>query len=202
MIRAAGALLAVAFRDDPCFGVLLGGATPGSVRHRGAYPAYFRVAVREALEVGKVDASVVDGHLVGVAAWFDWEGRTPAFDVRRSIDRAIVRLLYPRGLRAADQGFAAIATLHPREPHRYLAFIAVDPALQGRGIGAALLTPALAAADRDGVPCYLETPFERTLPFYRRLGFEVRDVVRHAFDRSTVWTMYRRPRAGGNEGGP
>jgi hypothetical protein len=30
MIRAAGALLAVAFRDDPCFGVLLGGTTPRS----------------------------------------------------------------------------------------------------------------------------------------------------------------------------
>jgi GNAT superfamily N-acetyltransferase len=185
--------LAEAFRDDPCFGVLLGGGSPDSVRHRLAYPAYFRAAVREALAVGRVDATTVEGQLVGVAAWFDSEGAAPPFDVRRSLDRMLVRLLYPRGLRAADAGFAAIATLHPREPHRYLAFVGIDPAHQGHGIGSALLAPTLATADRDGIPCYLETPFERTLPFYRRLGFGVRDVVPKAFYLAPIWTMYRRP---------
>jgi len=201
LVSAAASLLAVAFRDDPCFGVLLGGATPTSVRHRLAYPAYFRVAVRDAFAVGHVDGNVVDGKLVAVAAWFDSDDRRPPVDIRRSADRLLVRLLYPRGLARADAGFTAIATLHPREPHRYLAFVAIDPAVQGRGFGSALLAPALEAADRDHIPCYLETPFERTLPFYRRLGFEVRDVVHDAFGLATVWTMFRRPLAEGNEVG-
>ena len=38
---------------------------------------------------------------------------------------------------------------HPKEPHWYLPFIGVDPAQQGKGLGAALLKPVLSKCDED-----------------------------------------------------
>jgi len=61
---------------------------------------------------------------------------------------------------------------HPREPHWYLPLIGVDPARQNEGHGARLMRRALDAADRDGVPAYLESANPKNLPFYQRLGFE------------------------------
>ena len=64
--------------------------------------------------------------------------------------------------------------LHPTYPHWYLPWLAVDPARQGHGLGAARswrnASPEL---DADGMPAYLETPNPRTVPFYERHGFEV-----------------------------
>jgi GNAT superfamily N-acetyltransferase len=60
---------------------------------------------------------------------------------------------------------------HPREPHWYLPLVGVDPAAQGRGLGAAVMAPVLARCDRDGSSAYLESSNPRNLPFYERLGF-------------------------------
>ena len=69
------------------------------------------------------------------------------------------------------QGFAALEHVHPCAPHWYLAFVGIEPAIQSRGIGRALLAPVLEKADRTNTLCYLETPFPRTHAFYERLGF-------------------------------
>lgn len=50
------------------------------------------------------------------------------------------------------------------------------PDLTGKDIGSALLRPALAQADADGLPGYLETAEESNAAFYRKHGFET---VRH-----------------------
>ena len=42
-----------------------------------------------------------------------------------------------------------------------------------RRFGTRLLAPGLAAADDEGLPCYLETEKERNLPFYGRHRFDV-----------------------------
>ena len=63
--------------------------------------------------------------------------------------------------------------LHPRDPHWYLPWLAVEAARQGHGLGAALLQDCLERVDADGLPAYLETPNPRTIAFYERHGFEV-----------------------------
>jgi len=62
---------------------------------------------------------------------------------------------------------------HPEEPHWHLAFIGVDPACQGRGIGAALLRHTLARIDEQHLHAYLESSNPANVPLYRRHGFEV-----------------------------
>jgi GNAT superfamily N-acetyltransferase len=69
--------------------------------------------------------------------------------------------------------FEQMEKFHPTEPHWYLPMIGVDPAHQGAGRGAALMTEALKAVDRDGTIAYLESSNPRNLSLYERHGFEV-----------------------------
>jgi GNAT superfamily N-acetyltransferase len=62
---------------------------------------------------------------------------------------------------------------HPKEPHWHLAFIGVDPAHQGRGIGAALLRSTLARVDEQHLAAYRESSNPANVSFYRRHGFDV-----------------------------
>jgi GNAT superfamily N-acetyltransferase len=66
-----------------------------------------------------------------------------------------------------------MAVAHPAYPHWYLPWLAVAPALQGRGLSAQLLEHGLAIVDGDGLPAFLETPNPRTVPLYERHGFKV-----------------------------
>lgn len=56
-------------------------------------------------------------------------------------------------------------------PHWYLWALAVRPGCQGQGLGGSLLAPMLERADRDGLPCYLETQTEQNESYYARRGF-------------------------------
>jgi ribosomal protein S18 acetylase RimI-like enzyme len=69
--------------------------------------------------------------------------------------------------------FEQMEKFHPTEPHWYLPMIGVDPAHQGEGVGAALMTEALKAVDRDGLIAYLESSNPRNISLYQRYGFEV-----------------------------
>ena len=97
-VRPATQILATAFRDDPFFGVILGGRTPSSWRHRLAYPAFFREAIRDALAGGRVDVARVDGRLADVAAWLrpvapdDAPAHPRGARLGAAIDRLLVRV--------------------------------------------------------------------------------------------------------------
>jgi ribosomal protein S18 acetylase RimI-like enzyme len=62
---------------------------------------------------------------------------------------------------------------HPSEPHWYLAWLGVDTAMQGRGLGNTLLEHCLHAVDIDHAPAYLDNTNPRNIPFFERLGFRV-----------------------------
>ena len=80
-------------------------------------------------------------------------------------------------------------------PHWYLDVIAVEPTLQGRGIGSRLLQAAGARADADGMPIVLLTYQPKSLPLYQRHGYAV--VCEGAVAGSEVrgWGMRRDPGA-------
>jgi GNAT superfamily N-acetyltransferase len=66
---------------------------------------------------------------------------------------------------------AAMHAAHPDLPHDYLAFLAVDPESQGRGIGTALLRAHHDPSDRDALPAYLEATGRRNAALYQRHGY-------------------------------
>jgi ribosomal protein S18 acetylase RimI-like enzyme len=82
---------------------------------------------------------------------------------------------------------------HPTEPHWYLPLIGVDPVVQGKGYGSALLAHALARCDRDHLPAYLESSNPRNNPLYERHGFEVVGTIQ-AGSSPTFWPMLRKAR--------
>jgi ribosomal protein S18 acetylase RimI-like enzyme len=98
------------------------------------------------------------------------------------------------GLDRASRVARAVAALnakHPRRAHWYLTELAVDPPVQGRGIGSALLADRLATCDRDRVPAYLENSNPRNRPLYERHGFRVLEEHRLGGDGPPVWLMWR-----------
>ena len=95
-----------------------------------------------------------------------------------------------------DDAFAVLEqmdALHPKEPHWYLPWLAVDPPHQGTGLGGRLLARGLAQVDADHLPAFLETPNPRTVPFYERHGFTVAGVAQ-AGDCPPLTSMIRAAR--------
>jgi GNAT superfamily N-acetyltransferase len=88
---------------------------------------------------------------------------------------------------------AAMDEHHPSAPHRYLLALGVRPAAQGRGLGSDLLAHALAQADEQGEPAYLEATSPRSRALYARHGFEVVDEF-SADGSPPLWAMWREPR--------
>ncbi len=73
-----------------------------------------------------------------------------------------------RGLGAAN----AMDENHPKAPHLYLFTIGTTKTARGTGLGHKLMQPMLDAADRAGLPVYLENSNPVNTGFYVRHGFE------------------------------
>lgn len=189
-IRDAGDVLGRAFYDDPVVVWML----PDENKRAGAFPWAMRVAARYAFRYGRVDSS---GNLGGVALWLPPE--SPMIGTIRIIRTGF--LLAPLKFGPAAFGrymkWANFSEhLHKRDMpprHWYLPLVGVDPPRQGQGLGGQLMEHALARADADRLPCYLENTKERNLPFYRRHGFDVIVEANVPDGGPTIWTMKRDP---------
>lgn len=106
-----------------------------------------------------------------------------------------VRAIGVNRLRTVLPAVAALEARHPKQPHFYLFELAVDPPLQGQGLGGALLRHVLDVCDRDGLPAYLENSNPRNTPLYQRNGFQVLECLRLGRDGPPVWLMWREPEA-------
>jgi GNAT superfamily N-acetyltransferase len=80
---------------------------------------------------------------------------------------------------------------HPEEPHYYLEYIGVEPALQGRGLGSTILEHLTNRADQAQVGCYLETATRINLPLYQRFGFNV--ICEEQIIGLPAWFLWRPP---------
>ncbi len=105
-------------------------------------------------------------------------------------------MLHALGSRAyvALRALTHVEQLHPKEPHWYLGVLGTRTAQQGKGIGSALLQPALERCDSDAVPAYLESSKHANIAFYRHHGFEVTGEIQLPLGGPVVWPMWRQPR--------
>ena len=177
--------LARAFGDDPVMEWFF----PDPARRDRMVERLFRLRV--AALVAQEETYTTDDHL-GAAVWAQpgrWE-MTPLAGLALTL--RILPLTRTRTPLLA-RGWTMIDAAHPKEPHYYLAILGTEPDAQGRGVGSALLQPALDDCDRNEIPAYLESSKESNLAFYGRHGFRVTGELQLP-EGPTIWPMWRDPR--------
>ena len=182
--RQLGDITAEAFAEDP-FNLWIFG------KARALRPL-FRIMARDIYLKNGFCHMAGDG---GATMWGTHESNL-RFPPLSMISLILAQMMYgskgamKRGMAAGE----AMAAHHPEEPHLYLFTVGTRKAARGKGIGKALLSPVLAAADRDGLPVYLENTNPVNDGFYRSLGFEKRGEFHVDETAPIVTTMWRTPR--------
>jgi GNAT superfamily N-acetyltransferase len=179
-LTEAGALAAAAFRDDAGFSHIL----PDDAERRWRLPSLLEGMMRvDRACGGEVLGAFDEGALVGIASIMPAAKAGPdAPDWIRELPRLGWLLLSPAVLMRAAGLRGAIESVRPKTLD-YLNLLAVHPAAQGRGVGAALLNAAPKTL-------YLETFEERNAAWYEARGFRrTSEVVSPV--RPTFWTLRR-----------
>jgi GNAT superfamily N-acetyltransferase len=173
-VDACGELFARAFADDP--GTFLFEPDPTS---RSAFLSlFFRCFVAASIQDG-APPIVPAGAVMGVACWFG-----PG--VSSATRDSMLANGYGEALEVLDG--AAIARLNAMveelearheelmagRAHLRLDYLAVDPTMQGRGIGSLLVEVGHRRADELGLPCYLETFTPANVRFYAKRGYSIK----------------------------
>ena len=175
--------LVLAFVRDPVARF----AFPEPTQHRAGFGALVLAMGGAALAHGSAFATEGCG---GVALWLP-PGAAP--DEAASL-AACERWVPSERLATVLAFMEQMGRSHPDEPHWYLPFIGVDPAVQNRGLGAALLRHALAALDRERRLAYLESTNPANVSLYERHGFERLGTIQVG-DAPPIVPMVRAPRA-------
>jgi GNAT superfamily N-acetyltransferase len=115
------------------------------------------------------------GDLVAAALWLPITG--PPLPPPRDYDARLAAVCGPwlDRFRVFDE---TLESHHPRASHHHLAFLAVTPTLQGRGLGGRLIAEHHALLDRLGMPAYLEAGDPRSRDLYLRHGYQPLDPFR------------------------
>ena len=206
---AASAVAARALRDDPMFVYLHGddpvarmGSTYSAFREPAPAPApasgWWRrvLAGPSPAAPGPVRPTVwgglVQGHVVASAA-----ASAPGRCFVEALPESVRTMpTGPQGdAGSPDRQARVLATMwahHSDERHWHVGPVGVEPGLQGRGVGAAVMTKLCDAMDDAGEIAFLETETAPNVVFYRRLGFEV--VSQAELPRLPLWFMRREPR--------
>jgi ribosomal protein S18 acetylase RimI-like enzyme len=186
----AAMVAARAFHHDPFFEYL----EPRGVLRARSLAIFWRSTIKAAGPNAQLlGARGEDGRLIGLSAWIP-PGRYPlpaGAQAREMLGALRAMLPRPPALWAGLRYLLAIDKAHPKDQLWYLLLLVVDPAAQRSGIGARLQEDGLAAADRDGLDCYLETQKPENVPYYRRFGYEVDRELRPVPAGPSLWTMRR-----------
>lgn len=167
---AAGALLGRAFRENPLNRAVVGGSAR---RREHANEAGMRAHLPAACGVGELLAARLEQRLAGVLVALP----PGVLGLPRPGWLAQARLLLTQGPGVAGRWSAisdALSLHRPLAEHAHLATLGVEPALQRRGVGRALLASWLEAVDAACVRAYLETDSAGNARWYESFGFAVR----------------------------
>lgn len=193
-IPKVAAVLADAFINDPVYTWLLPGGRRLPARLRAMFAAEMELYV------------LPNGGTVWTTSGYDGavtELPTGAWQMPLSFTgKEALKWMraFGRRLALASRVHHAMEKRHLREPHFYVRTVGVRTALQGQGLGSALMQPTLQRADSAGLPTYIEASSERSAALYERQGFVHMDVLELPEGGPPVWLM-RRPPAGASRAG-
>jgi GNAT superfamily N-acetyltransferase len=190
LVGPASALMTRAFTADPFFTFTF----PDLSRRRRILPWLFEKTIQYGQRYGRV---ITTASLAGIAVWLGPE------DPRLTLVGTLLTGLFLLPLKLSwKELFRSIRLENVAEKlhrqsvkgrHWYLFELAVEPSMQDHGVGATLMQPILALADRQALPCYLETNNEKNLPFYKHYGFTVTGHAQAGRDGPQPWGMRREP---------
>jgi ribosomal protein S18 acetylase RimI-like enzyme len=151
----------------------------------------FKIALPRILRKG-VMLGAFDGEmLAGVAAMLPPGRCQPSATEKITLVPRMIRALGLGGFGRLGRWLGEWSRHDLREAHWHLGPVAVDPNLQGRGIGRALMDASCGRIDRVGAASYLETDKPQNVEFYKKYGFET--VEEASILGTPNWFMRRRP---------
>ncbi|MEZ4554222.1 MAG: GNAT family N-acetyltransferase [Dehalococcoidia bacterium] len=181
---AVAAILTRAFADDPVYRWFMRERFPLDLLQD-----HFRHEVADYLDSAEV---YLAAGAAGAALWRPAPGAQPSplIGLLRAMP-GLSRYSGPLRLHRLWRLIRATEARYPREPHRYLYLVGVEPEHQGRGVGSALIRAGLEACDRDRLPAYLESSKARNVPLYVKHGFRVVERLDLARRGPSLWLMWR-----------
>jgi ribosomal protein S18 acetylase RimI-like enzyme len=182
--RRIGGIVAEAFSEDPVNLWIFGEAA--------AMPPVFGTLARSVyLPRGTC-------HLIGDAGATMWSHSSADRELSLLPMLGLVASVMGKGTKGAVKralgASAAMAREHPKAPHMYLFAIGTRKASRGKGLGKQLMTPVTDAADRAGLPCYLENSNPANTGFYKSRGFEHVKLFEPGPGGPPLEAMWREPR--------
>jgi GNAT superfamily N-acetyltransferase len=169
-IPVAAQMLARAFHDDP----LMRYTIPDPAERARLLPAMYATMLRFGMLAGEVYATADAPE--GVAIWMPPDAKWTRENMEASGMHRTATLI-------GDEAYQRYRDVVSREWQArlreipgtgwYLFILGVEPRMQRRGLGGALMRPVLERADTEQLVCYLETENERNVPFYLKQGFEL-----------------------------
>ncbi|ETB55850.1 acetyltransferase [Mycobacterium avium 10-5560] len=188
-IRALSATLARAFYDDPVMVWLF----PDRRKRIARLSRVFATMTRHHhLAGGGVEVACADAGIGAAALWdppHRWR-ETPRAQL--AMTPTYLRVFGLRSMRGrAVQEL--MKSVHPEEPHWYLAVIGSDPGVRGQGFGQALMRSRLDRCDAEHCPAYLESTKPENVPYYQRFGFTVTREIVLPDGGPSMWAMWRPP---------
>jgi ribosomal protein S18 acetylase RimI-like enzyme len=178
--------LAAAFFADPVAMWLV----PDDAQRMPLMRAFFQTVLESAWQGGRLIYTAED--IQAASVWI-LPGRAQLTEEEAGKLMPVLAEIFRDRTSALDVLMSSQDEHHPHEPHYYLPFIGTRPEAQGQGLGSAILRPALARADADGMPAYLEATTERNRALYERYGFAVIGLL-EVPDGPTMFKMWRGPR--------
>lgn|SRR5262249_54657961 len=164
----AVAVLARGMRDNPNNVAAFG---PDQIRREGCLRRMFAGLFR--VMDSQQPLCAVDGDtLVGVTGVAPPGSCQPNVAERARIAPSILAA-GPRSALRVLRWTAAWAERDPTQPHVHLGPLAVEPSLQGQGIGSRILAEHCRRLDEEGQIGYLETDKAENVVLYERFGFRV-----------------------------
>jgi ribosomal protein S18 acetylase RimI-like enzyme len=174
----AAAVLGRAFVDDPLIKAILPPIEDATERSR-RMGQMFAVALASQRSSGQPLVGVLHDGRVGAAAVIEQVGRPPSALSTvlhgLALIPALARSGGSGGVRRAISALDVLSRTRPAKPHLYLNVLGVEPALQRRHFGVALLDwlRDQTALRPDLLGVYLETAKEANVGYYSHVGYRV-----------------------------